>query len=154
MAGGTDPQFAISVLPSLRKKRWEMREYSMRLFGRAVLGLGSTVCCTARGQDVDDSHVNILRAVRVTTMDSHAICLRLQQPHCLFVQGHKRIERVMAGQFHGQLPLYNYSFLKLHYSCYSLVYPIFPVFLTYQSAPPQISPTVNPFGKGSSGSSM
>ncbi len=49
-----------------------------------------------------------------------------------------------------KLALCKYSF----YSRNSLVHSIFPVFLTYQSSPPQISPTVNPSGKGSSGSSM
>ncbi len=75
------------------------------LFGRAVLGLGATHRCTTGGQDVDDSNVNVLRSVRVSTMQGHAVRLPLQQPHGLFIQGNQRVERIVARQFHGQLPV-------------------------------------------------
>ncbi len=77
----------------------------MRLLGPAVLGPGATARCATGGQDVDDSHVNVLRSVRVSTMHGHAVRLRLQQPHSLFIQGNQRVERIVVRQFHGQLPV-------------------------------------------------
>lgn len=55
------------------------------LFGRAILVLGATPRCATGGQNVDDSNVNVLRSVRVSTMHGHAV--RLQQQHGLFIQG-------------------------------------------------------------------
>lgn len=72
-----------------------MDSSDVRLLDGAIFGAG--------WQDVDDSHVNVLRAARVSTMHSHTVRLRLQHPHGLFVQGNQSIERVVAGQSHGQL---------------------------------------------------
>lgn len=75
----------------------------MRLLCRAVLGLGAAARYTTGGQDVDDSNVNVLRSVRVSTMHGHAV--RLQQPHGLFIQGNQRVERAVHGQLQSQLPI-------------------------------------------------